>query len=556
MLIEAARRAEAAAREMLALVNEGAASCAEMREMLPVAMATVAIVSAAQTSAAASIAGRERHGDGGAEVLASGAGLSRQEARSQVKTAEALRDTLRLREAVESGRVPVANAKRLAEAASKTSAADVDGDAELLAKAESMRPEQFTKEARRWAVERQGDGGEGEHARQRARRGVRMWNGDDGMVQLRGEFDAVTGRQIRNRLRVEAGRLLDTDKKQASANSGGHPRRSFDQCMADALEHFTSSRAGGEGSKPFADICVVAHVDADTGKLVAELADGERLPRSVLEELACNAKFTGIVYDRKGRPIWRAHSVRRATDAQRQLLIARDGGCFACGAHPDICDAHHVKPVSEGGATSIDNMVLACWSCHHKIHYYGWQVCGPPGRRSLHPPDTVTHGPAHAPEPASLFCPEPTAPPDQPRLLEPVAAQSPNMLVLRIPQATRAPDHPPANRPPQHRKRPAQHSHPLPAGEQTPTAPKAASATQPPAGQARPGYRPGGAGDITHPASRPTGRPRGRPRTSSYISTYRSRLIRAGFIRSTGHGRVGFAHQATRAWLRSSDRTP
>ena len=460
MLIEAARRAEAAAREMLALVNEGAASCAEMREMLPVAMATVAVMSAAQTSAAASIAGRERHGDGGAEVLASGAGLSRQEARSQVKTAEALRDAPRLRDAVESGRVPVANAKRLGEAAAKTSAADVDGDAELLAKAESMRPEQFTKETRRWAVERHGDGGESEHARQRARRCVRMWNADDGMVQLRGEFDAVTGERIRNRLRVEAGRLVDRDKKHASANGGGHPRRSFDQCMADALEHLTSNSVGGQTAKPFADICVVAHVDEDTGKLVAELPDGERLPRSVLEELACNAKFTGIVYDRKGRPIWRAQSVRRATDAQRQLLIARDGGCFACGAHPDICDAHHVKPVSEGGATSIDNMVLACWSCHHKIHYYGWQVCGPPGGRTLHPPDTVTYGPAHAPEPASLFCPEPTAPPDQARLLEPVAAQSANMLVLRIPQATRAPDHPPANRPRQRGARPAQHSHP------------------------------------------------------------------------------------------------
>ena len=43
-------------------------------------------------------------------------------------------------------------------------------------------------------------------------------------------------------------------------------------------------------------------------------------------------------------------------------------------------------------------------------------------------------------------------------------------------------------------------------------------------------------------------------RSSSYVSTYRSRLIRAGFIRGTGHGRVGFAHGATRAWLRSPDR--
>ena len=38
-------------------------------------------------------------------------------------------------------------------------------------------------------------------------------------------------------------------------------------------------------------------------------------------------------------------------------------------------------------------------------------------------------------------------------------------------------------------------------------------------------------------------------RSTSYVSTYRSRLIRSGFIRSTGHGRVNFAHQTTRAGL-------
>ncbi|MYH42208.1 MAG: DUF222 domain-containing protein [Acidimicrobiaceae bacterium] len=395
MLIEAARRIETAAKEALALVNAGDASCEEMRQMLEVFKAAIAIMTVAQTTAAASVAGRERHGDGGAEVLASGAGLSRQEARSQVKTAEALRSAPRLRDAVESGRVSVTNAKRLAEAAGKTSSADVEGDGDLLAKAESMRPEQFAKEARRWAVERQGDGGESEHARQRARRCVRVWDGDDGMVHLRGEFDVVTGRRIGNRLRAEAARMHDADKKD-SGDSG--ERRSFDQCMADALDQLTAATPGGASGKPFADICVVAHVDEASGKLIAELPDDVRLPQSVLEELACNARFTGVIYHRRGRPIWRAHSVRRATKAQRQLLIARDGGCFACGAHPDICDAHHVRPVSQGGATSLDNMVLACWRCHNKIHHFGWQIHGPPGNRTLHPPDTATYGPAHAPE--------------------------------------------------------------------------------------------------------------------------------------------------------------
>ena len=90
MLIEAARRAEANAREVLSLVNEGSASCAELREMLAVSKATVAIMAAAQTSAAATIAGRERHGDGGAQVLADTAGMARHDAHSRVKTARVI----------------------------------------------------------------------------------------------------------------------------------------------------------------------------------------------------------------------------------------------------------------------------------------------------------------------------------------------------------------------------------------------------------------------------------------------------------------------------------
>ena len=142
------------------------------------------------------------------------------------------------------------------------------------------------------------------------------------------------------------------------------------------------------------------------------------------------------------------------------MLIARDGGCFACDARPDICDAHHVRPVSDGGPTSLDNMVLACWSCHNKIHYFGWQIHGPPGKRTLHPPDPVTYGPARAPERPSLFRSETSSASDQFQLLEPVATQSPDMLALRRPEAARAPDHPQANGSRQSRAHPAQHDDP------------------------------------------------------------------------------------------------
>ena len=403
MLIETARRAEAAAKEMLTYVNDGSASCAETREALAVCTALMAAASAFQAAAARIIAKAERHGDGGAQVLADAAGLSRRDAHSQVKTAETIGAVPAVREAVESGRVSQANAKRLADALEKTSAADVASDGELLAKAESMRPEQFAREARRWTADHQADGGESEYRRQRARRCVRMWNDDhDGMVHLRGEFDPVTGKRIASRLREAAGRLHDADKEHADDTA----QRTFDQCMADALDQLTSATNLG-GSKPFADICVVAHVDDATGELIAELPDGERLPKAVLEQLSCNAKLTGVVYDRKGTPIWRTQSRRTVTESQWQLLIAKWGGCFHCGVNPGICQGHHIEPASQGGPTKLDNLVPACWSCHHRIHHDNWQIHKhPDGWHTLHPPDRTHHGPAHAPEqPPPVFRP-------------------------------------------------------------------------------------------------------------------------------------------------------
>ena len=400
MLIEAAHRAEAAAKDMLACANRGTASSADLRRALSLSKSLVAIVSAFQTNAAAVIAVRERHGDGGTQVLADTAGLSRRDARGQVKAAKVIESAPTIRDAVEEGRVSIANAKRLAEALEKTSATDVERDAELLSKAESMRPEDFTKEARRWSAARQDDGGEAGYQRQRARRSVRIWDSDDGMVQLHGTFDPVAGRRIGNRLQAEARRLYDADKNSAknAQTEQSVSRRNFDQCMADALDHLTANTAGSGGGKLLADITVVAHVDDDTGRLIAEIAGGDPLPTSVLEELSCNARLRGAVYDTKGTLLWQGHTKRVATEAQTNALKARYGGCFHCLAHPDMCQGHHIKPVSQGGPTNIDNMVLICWDCHQRIHHYQWQIRTRRGRHTLHPPERTRYGPAHAPE--------------------------------------------------------------------------------------------------------------------------------------------------------------
>ncbi|MXZ52659.1 MAG: DUF222 domain-containing protein, partial [Acidimicrobiaceae bacterium] len=188
MAIELVERLDEAASELLACVKRGEVSSEEALEVLSGTKAVRGKLDTVQALAAASVAGSRNHGDGGAHVLAESTGMSRRDARSQVRTAEAIGSMPAVREAVEDGRVPLANAEHLADALDKTSAGEVESDGELLAKAESLAPEQFAKEAKRWAAERQADGGEAQYRRLRARRAVRVWDGDDGMVHLYGQF--------------------------------------------------------------------------------------------------------------------------------------------------------------------------------------------------------------------------------------------------------------------------------------------------------------------------------------------------------------------------------
>ncbi len=290
--MEVAGRAEATVKEMLNVAHAGGTSTVELRDVLAVTKRIAAVVATVQTHLASAVAVTERHGDGGTEVLAETTGLTRREARGQVKTAKTIAGLPSVRDAVAQGRVSLANAKRLADAVERTSAGAVEADGGLLKMAESLRAEQFTKEARRWIAEQQDDGGEADHQRMRAKRCVRVWDNDNGMVELHGTFDPLTGKRIGNRLRAEANRLYQNDKKHAaqqdqhersnqqqdetngqrhkeadnnrrdstpnSSRSGSHQRgrapgnskasdrrRSFDQCMADALDNLTSNTVTG-----------------------------------------------------------------------------------------------------------------------------------------------------------------------------------------------------------------------------------------------------------------------------------------------------------------------
>ena len=468
MVMNTARRVREGLAELIRLANDPATPTSDLRVLLGECKTFGGQLTVLQADTAAGLAGRERHGDSGVGVLAQAVGLSRRDAAGQVKVAKQLeslpsvRDAVEsgdisieqtpgirglvrsVRDAVESGDISIANAKVLTGTSERTSAEQVEQDSELLRKAAVLSPEQMAREAGRWAAQRRPDDADHVYRRQRARRRLSFWDGDDGMVHLRGELDPVTGAKVRKRFVQEAERLRRLD-----LHSPDGQKRSLDQRMADALDTLTShgsiyaridgatneaanckgvgdagkeeaangiggkgegvGKGGGVGkgvgkcgcgSRASADITIVQHLSADGTNAFAEIAGGGVIPQSVLEEHFCNAAIKGVVFSHKGVPLWHGHTKRLATKAQMNALRARYGACGGCSANVWICDGHHVEPVSRGGRTDIDNMMLLCWICHQKVHHHGWREV-PDGRGlyTIAPPERIRHGPSHGPDP-------------------------------------------------------------------------------------------------------------------------------------------------------------
>ncbi len=96
--------------------------------------------------------------------------------------------------------------------------------------------------------------------------------------------------------------------------------------------------------------------------------------------LCCGAQI-GAIRWRDGLPLSVGRTMRTEPPGLRRALEARDRGCrwTECGALATWATAHHIRPWSQGGATSLDDLALFCHVHHHHfIHLLGWTITGDP----------------------------------------------------------------------------------------------------------------------------------------------------------------------------------
>lgn len=141
-----------------------------------------------------------------------------------------------------------------------------------------------------------------------------------------------------------------------------------------ALAEAARERGPAQLSGSVTERCeVVVHVHAESA--TAEIEGGPALPISTAERLACQARVSALITDRRGNPLYLGRRRRLVSHRLLRALRARDQGqCRFPGCTSQRVDAHHIVPWLAGGPTDISNLVLVCRFHHTLIHDHGYQI--------------------------------------------------------------------------------------------------------------------------------------------------------------------------------------
>jgi len=321
--------------------------------------------------------------------------MSSRAAGTVARTATQISQMPKAADALANGRITAEHAATLADAAEKTSAEQVDES--LVTTASSVPADVLEKRSRRWVDEqRTNQELENEQAELRRRRSARHFTRRDKMGVWVLELDPIADKAVASAI----GDLNSAMFRDDHADATSAVTRTPEQRLADVMvQLLTETAGGGSGRHPKHQLAAVIDSsrfsDGPTG--AANLIDGQALPQSVLERMACDASITPMIFGSDGRPLWVGRDYRTATIAQWKALIVRDRGCVGCGAAPSRCEAHHVVAWLANGPTDIDNLVLLCSRCHHDVHDRGMEVVRGPTGFALQPRAPSLADPGEAP---------------------------------------------------------------------------------------------------------------------------------------------------------------
>jgi 5-methylcytosine-specific restriction protein A len=202
---------------------------------------------------------------------------------------------------------------------------------------------------------------------------VKFWDTDEGMIGIHGELDPVRGIALRQWVHDQTRDAMRTER-----DVDPEERRSPGELAANVLTDLAQHRLGCQDAPKSAHTTVVitAPAQAVVKGEGAAYCDGYAGPicLEMLSHIAFELEVAPALTGDAGMALFLGRATRFFTPAQKRAIALRDQGCAKCGAPVAHCDVHHIQFWSQGGPTDIDNGVLLCSGCHHRLHDFTWQI--------------------------------------------------------------------------------------------------------------------------------------------------------------------------------------
>jgi len=159
--------------------------------------------------------------------------------------------------------------------------------------------------------------------------------------------------------------------RKAALDADGRVRprgRLLFEALESLLEHIdpTLPAHGGDATT----VIVTVPLELMRSELgLATMADGTLLTAGEARRLACTANIIPAVLGGNSEVLDLGRAKRLFSPGQRKALGIRDQHCRAegCQVPATWCDAHHVKPWSQGGKTDLATGILLCGHHHRSI---------------------------------------------------------------------------------------------------------------------------------------------------------------------------------------------
>jgi Domain of unknown function (DUF222) len=231
--------------------------------------------------------------------------------------------------------------------------ADEETDAEWAERAQHMTPADLARKARTKSKPTV----EESLARHAARHFWMRWNGDQTMLQVRGELPDVMGVKFK----ATVDKLVERMRPGVGEGWERRDRRAADALvqMCDAIEVAEKVEAPQLAPKPL----FVVEVPPEGPVEIA----GIPLPDAMVEQLRAGAKLEPLLVDADGAPVAVGRISSSLSPKLARAVLVRDGHC-RCG-HCDLrygLQVHHLRPRSWGGTDEPSNLATVA-SVHHPL---------------------------------------------------------------------------------------------------------------------------------------------------------------------------------------------